>query len=243
MIVYWSAFTDVFNESLDTFSTSSCCPEPENIFSRICDMNFIGEQTKIKYCPAVKDSTKNAYALKFPFEYEFTIDRESEKVGSEMYDQKFFDNYLHLRSIADGMITAKIRYIFFCEESLEIMTTSPYFVNNDFTKSARLIPGRFNIGKWFRPLECAMLIDPAAERVRLAKDDDYCYVNFLTDENITLKKFGLTPKLAKMMSENVLLKDFIGIKYSRMPYWYKYFQESKQRSTILKEIKNNLMEG
>jgi len=242
MIVYWSAFTDVFNDSLDTFSTSNCCAEPENIFERICDMKFIGEQTKIKYCPAVKDSTKNTYALKFPFDYEFSLDRENDKAGSLLYDQKFFDSYLHLRSIPDGMITAKVRYIMFCEESLEIMTSGPYFSNNEFTKSARLIPGKFNIGKWFRPIECAMLVDSSINNVKLNKDDDYCYVTFLTDENITLKKFELNTKLAKLMSENVLLKDFIGIKYSRMPYWYKFFRESKQRSTILREIKNNLME-
>jgi hypothetical protein len=159
-----------------------------------------------------------------------------------MYDQSFFENMLHLRSPVDGMITAKIRYVFFCEEPLDIFTTGPHFSNNDFTRAARLIPGQFNIGKWFRPVECAMLVDPTIDRVKMNRGDDYCYVNFMTDENITFKKFGVNTELAKLMTENVMLKNYIGLKYSRLSYWYNHFNQSKQRSTILREIKNNLIE-
>ena len=47
-------------------------------------------------------------------------------------------------------------YIFFTDtKSLEMEVYPAFMESNDFVNKANLIPGVFDIGKWYRPLDCA----------------------------------------------------------------------------------------
>ena len=241
MNIYWSVYFNPIQKILAELNFS----EPQNLYdTQILNEKIEGDPFDVDFrlCPSVKDLTKKIYTLKFPYDYTIDIERKINYVSSRMYDQNFFDQYVQLRSIESGLISFRLYYIFFSEEEVEAQTSGAYFSNNSFTNNTRIIPGKLNIGKWFRPLDCAFLINEGVNELVTNKGDDYCYVNFLTNEDITLKRFHMTDTLNKILAQNIDAKTYMKKRFRPLGYWYDHFLQSKQKSLILKEIKENLME-
>jgi hypothetical protein len=142
----------------------------------------------------------------------------------------------------DNLISLKIHYIFFAEESLEVETFGAHFSDNEFTRKTRIIPGRFDIGKWFRPLDCAMLINKNEDTLNINNGDAFSYIKFLTNEEVKLRKFVMTDELASIVRQNVDYKRFTNKKFSPLSHWYDLYKRSNQKKYILNRIQNNLME-
>lgn len=238
MDVYWSIFLQNQN-SLSELNFS----EPENLYKKIVKNKMdLTTENNFRLCPSVKDLTKNIYMLKFPYDYTLKIDKEKNIIRSDMYDQDFFNDYFHIRSIKEGLFSFRIHYIFFCEEDLETELTGAYFSENTFVKNNRLVPGKLNIGKWPRPLDCAFIVNSDTNEIVSNKNDEYCYVNFLTKEDITLKKFYMSDTMKKIIGQNLSAKIYQKKNFLPLGHWYDLYEKSKQKSLFLKEIKNNLME-
>ena len=162
---------------------------------------------------------------------------------SDYYDQAFFDGYVTLRNAKYNIFSLNIHYLFVCEESLNINLTGVNFSTNDFVQKTHLIPGKFNIGKWYRNLDCGFVLNDNHKELNIEKGKEYCYVNFQTDEKVNLKKFYLTDKIKKMISGEIIgMKNYKKEKSYSLEHSYEMFEKSQLRKYMLKEIRKNTLE-
>lgn len=235
MIVYWSIYPE---PKLPLINYE----EPEELSTLINNFDYVTENVKrnFKYCPAVKEMTKNVYRLKFPFEYDLTLTENN--VGSSLYDQEFFNKMVLVRSLEKKHLSFNLGYLFVCEESLEIESSSCHFSDNDFVNKTMLVPGKFNIGKWVRPLDCAFFMKNGFNTLNIKRGDDYSYVKFDTTEKIQLKKFYCTDNLLGLVQNNLKSRDYKIKPIEKLMHFYKLYEKAKMHKLVMREIKSNLME-
>jgi hypothetical protein len=102
-----------------------------------------------------------------------------------------------------------------------------------------LIPGKFNIGQWFRPLNASYFIKNKDVDFVLKKDDPLYYLSFDTEDKIDFKEFYYTDALAEIVNSTVGLKRYR--KNIPLMSLYKIFKEQKLDKIVLKEIKKGLV--
>jgi len=221
MIIYYGTMNNLF------------CHKPELLSSCLLEkIKVVPEYVK---CPALQDFIKNTFVIRSSYDYEFNCNCETTEINSKIYNQEFFDNQIIVRDISKGFLSYKEpEIIFFAEKSLEMEQFSAFF-HNTF-KHHIVIPGKYNIGKHFRKLECALQLFNS-DVITIREKDPLYYVRFFTDEKIIFKKFFLTPKLLLIMRSNLNKKNFTK---SKIPLQWYY--ENNYTKTILNEIKNNLLE-
>jgi hypothetical protein len=235
MVVYWTVYP-LPNLPLLNYK------EPTSLTNLINDFEYKTENIRdnFKYCPAVKNSSKNTFRLQFPFDY--NIELKNDAIVSTFYDQDFFDKMVLVRSVEKKHLSFNLAYLFVCEDDLEIETTSCHFSDNDFTNKTMIVPGRFNIGKWVRPLDCAFFIKNNHTSLSINNGDDYCYIKFNTNETVELKKFYTSSKIIDIVKGNFKSREYKIKLIEKLSYFYDLYEKSKLHKIIINEIKNNLME-
>lgn len=193
-------------------------------------------------CPCVKDLGNKVYALKSPVEYDLSWD--GKQIYSSYYDQSFFNTNVKIKDASKGFISLRLlRYVFFTEHECVADFTPPYMCDNDFAKKSLVLPGAFDISKWFRTVDVSFFFT-SQSKINIKEDDSLLYVKFNTKEPITFKKFLFTDKCndvhahclnQKIFKHNKNVKTYLQDIYSR-------FSNSKLKNHVLKEIKNNLLE-
>ena len=212
---------------------------PEPIYK-----NFVQDRKNKEHllilCPAVKDYMRNTFSLKSIFSYDFKIDPIQEKIVTDFYDQGFFENHVKVRSLEDKLFSFMQRFCFYTEEKSLLMSGGifPFLEDNDITKRCTLIPGTFDIGKWFRQIEFAFYLKDEYDEFKIKEGDIYQYIKFHTDEKIIFKQFKVTPKLQDLIYDIDWAKDF---RVPKLRSLEEYYSMMKHKKMITKEIKNNLV--
>lgn len=222
--VYWACIQDEWMRY----------SEPKPVLSKF--MTSIKEPTVIN-CPAIKKSLTNMYELYSPYNYNFTIN--GDEIITEMYDKKFYDSHVIVRSLPERIFSFSIKVIFFTEEDSLTMTgnLSPYLENNNITKRCIPIPGTFDIGKWFRPVEFGFILKPEYDTFMIQTDEVYQYVQFNTESKINLVQFYPSPEIGDLLKAVDSSRDYRRAT-SNLSYFYKSF---KLKDKIIKEIKKNII--
>ena len=101
-----------------------------------------------------------------------------------------------------------------------------------------IIPGGFNIGKYFRNLEFAFILKNDFNEFIVNDEDVLYYLKFYTKEKINFKQFKFNENL-KQMVKDVRMANFGSNKKSNINIFYDKFKGKKY---ILNEIKQNLIE-
>ena len=192
-------------------------------------------------CPATKKYMQNIFSLKSIFSYDFKIDQNAGQVTTSFYDQGFFENHVTVRSQEDKLFSFMQRFCFYTEEKSLLISAgiSPFLEDNDITKRCIVIPGTFDIGKWFRQLDFAFYLKNDYDEFKIKEDDIYQYIKFHTDEKIIFKQFRVTPKLQELIYDIDWAKDF---RLPKLRSLEEYYSMMKHKKMITKEIKNNLVE-
>lgn len=238
MIVYWAPLVG------DNFIMSYLDQqEPDRILPHINKNGFHSFDASIhnfKLCPAFIDLFKNTYALRFTHDYE--LEMKDGEIWSDVLDKEFFESQIRMRSPDKRFLGFNLFNYFFCEEDLEMSLTPSYFEDNSFNSSAIMIPGVYNIGKWFRPIECSFFMRSDHNKLIMKKNDIYAYVNFHTSEKIKLKRFHLTQEMREFGANFIRFnKKNTKPTMSLIPF-YDAFARSKMKKLILKKIKENLLD-
>jgi hypothetical protein len=212
--------------------------EPEKVINRLS--NFYNPKTKtyatpILGCPAIKTSLNNTYALKSIYDYKIIVD--GTQVTAPLKDQAFYDNHIEVRSINDKFFSFQHRFIFFTDSpSLELtLYLHPFLEDNDVSKKCMLIPGVYDIGKWFRSTELPFFIKPSEDTFSIKTGDAYCYIKFDTKEKIVFEQFRWTPTLDEYRLDGFRLNG-LNEKIRNLKDYYSMF---KHKNLILQEIKKN----
>jgi hypothetical protein len=233
--VYWS--------SLDPLWVMQREPDSVNKNLKLLLKNSIEFESKklitlgTLKCPAIADELQNTFNMYSVHDYEFEITSE-DQVKSEMYDQNYFNNHVLIRSIPDKLFSFNMPYVFFTpEKSLEMSyCLFPFLENNNITQRCIPIPGKFNIGKWFRATDFAFFLKDDFKSFKIERDEVFCYVKFNTQEKINLVQFNSSNLIREYLTTSSVLNKFVLLR--KLENYYKMF---KLKKMILKEIENNIL--
>ncbi len=215
--------------------------EPEKVSKNFYNKKIFNKDlpnTHLNYCPAFNKYLNNLYAVKSIYDYSFIL--ENDTCTSSMHDQQFYNDHVILRSVEKKFFSFLNHYIFFTEEkSLEITAYEyPIFEENEITKRCIPVPGKYDIGKWFRPLEFPFLLKNDFNEFSVNYLDVLYYLRFHTKKNIKFKQFIMSDKLNQYKDSSILITRNKNSRFVELDNFYKMF---KTKNLILKEIKNNLV--
>jgi|TARA_R110002124_G_scaffold199059_5_gene365881 hypothetical protein len=236
--VYWAAWDnkDMLDEMFLGYSN------PVNVLHDLqSNINKENKMDNFLNCPAFSNQYKNTFMLKSPTTIDVTF--KDNYIRNNLpehipFNQKSFI-YKQPSLVGAKTIKAAANWIFFSEDNLVMETMHPSMHNTPVSEYGYYVPGGFNISQWFRPIEYAFQMWEGCEKFKVNHNDPMMYVRFNTTERIELKKFTLSPKLFDMSMSCVRLKTYV--RQRNLQKLYDIFTESKMRSQILKEIKENLM--
>lgn len=212
--------------------------EPSPILPEFMRNNKMAE-SRIPLCPAFRNELHNVFGVKSIYDYEFSVNTETAEVSTGVYDQKFYDRHVLVRSMKERVFTFSQEMVFFTDESSLMMSGDlfPYLEDNNITERCIVYPGQFDIGKWYRPVEFAFKLKDRYRSFKIEAGEIYQYIRFHTDKNIKFIQFRETPKL------NQMLKDVTETRSNKkgifsLDYYYERF---KLKKLFMKEIKENLL--
>jgi hypothetical protein len=194
------------------------------------------------HCPAFLKSISNTFVVCSSFSFNIGIDYSNNSFFP--LDESSVKACEHFSFKATSRLnTNTINFfnnlIYFCENSVNINTTPAFLHRSEFQTKCTYIPGNFDIGQWFRPVEGALEIYNKFETISIKKGDPLYYIQFQTQEVINLKKFYTTDSIHEISKACIRLKDY---KTARsLKDYYLAFKSSKIKTRLLKEIRSNLL--
>jgi hypothetical protein len=212
---------------------------PEPIYKDFVK-NTNNDEMRIKSCPAIKNYMNNIFKIKSLYDYNFKVNED--QTFSEMYNQKFFDKHVVIRSQKHKMFSFQQSFCFFTEKkSLEMSAgLFPFLEENNITKNCITIPGTFNIGKWFRVLDFAFNLKTDCDEFKIEEDEIFQYIKFHTDDKIIFKQFKVTKEIESYLIDTDFSKSFRKFEFRSLDNYYSMINYKKN---IIKEIKKNLIKG
>lgn len=204
--IYWGPYNPNNNNPLHT---SYIEPDPSYkslVKSRHKDTVFLK-------CPAVQDFHKNVFVYRSPIDLTLYI-RNDGYINVKEHDQKFFDRYIVTRTEKnDKFVSFSLNFqiLFYTEcEDIVVEQFSASMEDNEFVKNTRVISGRFNIGKWIRPIEVACEVSSFEKEkiIRIKRGDALCYFRFITNEKIGFERTILEQPIYETVDSLTRLKDF-----------------------------------
>lgn len=211
--------------------------EPANVFK-----DFVGKEKSknitLNFCPAFKNYLNNVYKITSIYDYEFKTD--GEVVTSDMYDQNFYNDHVGIRSIKDKSFSFANQWTFFTEkDSLEISLSAPILEDNYIAKNCTFIPGKFDIGKWFRVIDVAFYLKEGVDIFKVKEGDALQYLTFHTNEKIIFKQFMVNDTIKQYLLAVDNSRKNRNTRPRDLNQFYKMFKNKKR---IIKEIKKNLID-
>ena len=247
VIVYWGQIEPrsvSFNYYLNVKEPQPIIKElrhfKENVLPLIPSKDF---SNPLK-CPAVIDSLKNTFYIPAPYNVE--IEYKDQRITTYNQGQEFYDSHITLDCEQAGFFQLYTGYLFFTEEEgLTIRQRGASLSNTDLANNTISFEGKFDISKWFRPVNGAYLFkNPCL--VKVNKGDPLYYVDFITEKNIVFKKFYLNPDITQILdlcvrNKNITRNDHKPLKDYLNSLYYE-FTQSKIKNRLLKLIKENLLD-
>ena len=197
------------------------------------------ELTQYNFCPAYRDHLKNLYVIRSPIDYNLKF--RNDRMESDFYGQSEFDELIHIRSLPDKLISLAFNLsLFTMEESLEITQEGATLHSGNFIDNAIVIPGKFDLAKWPRPLELAFHMK--TDSIEIAHNDPLYYLRFHTKENIQFKRFLMSRRYFQLTIELTNAKNYRK-PFSKMDFFYKMTSKyHKIKTLMMREIEANLLE-
>jgi len=212
--------------------------EPKSLFQHLrLNQTKNKENTNIFFkCPAFINATKNIYFFVNPLHSKLEIKNNQIFTSSKTYMSSYFD---HDKSIEENtLLVYGMEFYFFCEESLNMTMTSPFFSNSPHLQYGSLVPGELNIGKWFRKINLEFNLWKGVNELEILEGEPIVYFNFETDDKIVLQRFNMSKTLseiAQTMASSTSWEPKVSLTKR-----YQRFLKSKTNNLVLKEIKENV---
>lgn len=202
-IVKWGVSSHFKNAALDCPQAEVLFHEPEHFLKTI-----VKERNKSEYlrCPAFIEYSKNVFIIRAPFDMEIEIDREKQFMKTN-FSQSIYDTYCQNRGHEVNspndpyLITLPPNYIFYSDEPVMIESIPAYLHKNQSLDNLRLIPGTYDISKWFRSVDFTVEVLNDKKMIEIKRDDPLFYVRFVTADNskVQLERFLVDERMNKVM--------------------------------------------
>lgn len=197
------------------------------------------ERLQFLKCPAYLDEMNNVFSVPSQFDADFIIG--DDYLESEKLKPSFFDDYITFHSPKDRLYGIKQNILMVAEDDdLEVSQMDAFMADNDYTRAIMTIPGKVNIGKYFRTLQHAFFVRKGFDRVHLKENEAMYYVKFHTNDKIKIVPFYWTEKI-EYMARNIALTERAMHKWRPLKWYYDKMKATNFKKLLLKEIKDNLL--
>lgn len=196
----------------------------------------------IAYCPAFNDLHENTFVIKNVVDSRFTWNEVQEKweIPSKYQIHPSVDIRTPYMNNRLGLICA-LGWLFVCEESLEMEIVPPYMHQTEASKYGVMVSGKFDIGRWYRPVLAEYLLWEGVDRIHIKENEPLLYVRFKTDKKVVLKRFANTEEIHRHTVSNVQTKYIFG-KLPALEKLYNYFGKTQTKQIMLKKIKEAVID-
>jgi hypothetical protein len=241
--VYWSPVFPMIE--IEEKASAMFYKEPSNLFTELSQKrkNFKGFNTFFA-CPVTKNRFKNTFVFKNSLKADYEYKTYDNGVTDIFPNGEFNMPVTNIRkpSLTVGpLLVVDTPFIFFADEDVEALLSQPTFHKAGYTRYGSIVPGRFNIGSWFRPYICEIQMWENNGRFLLEEDEPIFYLELLTDKKINLIRFSYNKELEKLAQHCIDSPKLFG-KHLPITKRYKRFKESNMKNIILLEIKKNLVD-
>lgn len=231
--VYWSKYNLLSNKSnhMVDISLNPLGPYQNKVIGPAESTN-----TNWMACPGSKNFLNNMFYIRNPFGIDLGIDGNGNVMSKTISSSQLISirEYNKDSIIMDYAISLSL----FSEESLSV-SVMPAFFSNQPALNSYIVPGEFNISKWFRPINPSFMSPNKNIHFKINEGDPLLYVKFNTDKQIKFKEFYFTDSLRDISTEAIGTKRYK--KNIGLNSLYKDFADNKINKIILKEIKKAII--
>jgi len=244
-IIYWAAA----QSNSETYDLNHLYPEVKSLYEEtvVDRVSLKDNLNDFLRCPAFSDLAKNTFVHRAPVDTNAKLDFVRKRV-SHIVDNPLDEMTYKVKLEFMREPTVKnrnlIQYtwpiLFFSEEDSMMATlTAPYFERTVSSQYGVIVPGRFDIGKWFRPMNMEFQLWEDISEIRIAAGEALCYIHFDTDKKIVFKKFIMTKEMDKILASILRATPFR--RFARLSDRYRIFEQSQSKQRVLKLIRNQLV--
>lgn len=184
--------------------------KPENLF----DQHMRAGSHRYRLCPATRNLAQNTFVVKSPFDAHFILDadlRNIEFIQPHVQNLEFFNLRGHQYAETDEPIMSINFFQLFVTEQpdVEAMVTAPWFEKTQ--ASFRVIPGRYRISDWWRPLDFALQLPQRRSEVKIRSGDVLFYITFSNrdpESRFLLEEIAVTPELDDFINVTTGAKNY-----------------------------------
>jgi hypothetical protein len=243
--VYWAPIS--FDQGEESWSM--LYPEPYALRKDLNDRAEIN--ASIRICPAIKDGTSNVFVLSSSLDEDFDIPLETVEA---MVDAGLVGQSIPIDGASVDFrltrapeykdyynYTYNLAWQIFADEPLEMRATSPWFPPSSPLEKASLLPGQFDIGRWYRPIYLEYITPKDSTHFSLKAGDPLAYLEFMTDKKIIFKRYIPNDRLIQLSQEFTFSPKRFGF-FKKLSEHYAMAKKAKMPEIVLAEIKKNLVE-
>ena len=229
--VYWSKhnmFNNTSNQTLE-YSPFSVLEMHNKNKPLTQDVNWIG-------CPAANNFLKNTFCFKNPIELNMKFNQDK----TVFWPQNNLEDYISVRDFSKDEVVLDylLPVTLFSENDISVTLTTPYLSKTN-KEMCHLIPGEFNISKWFRPIVPSYMIYDNDMTFKIDKGEELFYIKFNTDKKIKFVEFYFNDTLREIVTDSIGLKRYK--KNTGLSSLYNIFQSQKIDKIVLKEIEKSVI--
>jgi hypothetical protein len=188
-------------------------------------------------CPAFQGLTQRTFVIRSPLPCEYEI---KDGVLSRTNPSSLRVEVVHPPNFnGQNLLTLMLPHMVFADHPVPMMVTSPWFHRTPHTQQGAVIPGRFDVGRWYRPIHVEINMWPGQTTLNIAEEEPLAYLTFDTEKKVVLQQYRLTPELVAL--GNTCARS--NLWNPRQPLWrrYKQFDEGHVREQVLGLIKDNIV--
>ena len=195
--------------------------------SPTCPMNMLGKEPvpALKYistlkevplyikCPAFTDFYKNAFIIQSPFNLEIEYNEQENNYIFKEFDSwlvnKSVTNRDHETSKVNSLITMPPELIFWSDSSVRIEILPCIFdTETEVGRKIKIIPGTFEIGKWYRPIDFTFEIHKKEFPLKIKRGDPILCVRFFpeTGDKVILERTYIDKHIITLAAQMTTIK-------------------------------------
>jgi len=201
-------------------------------------------------CQAVTDELRNVYGIKSFYDYQLIFEPphhsvQEPRVLSSDYDEEFFKQHINIKSLNGNLFSFSQDWVFFTDEpSLEVTMLPPFMEDNSVANNTIMIPGTYDMGRYFKPLDYAFHVKDHAigKPIQWSRKDIFSYFKFDTKEQLNFRRFYWTEDLEELNSVMMGAKNnkYYETKSMSLEHYYNLFDKFNLKEKMLKIIQENL---
>jgi hypothetical protein len=229
--IYWA-----IDDSADSkVSWNMLYEDPENLYDLLKNNQNKKENNNFFRCPSFINFAKNVFVLKNPLNSSFKISNGQVFPTSETYINSKIS---HNPSINNNtLFIYGLHLYFFSENKIDMSISSPFFQKADHLQYGAIVPGKINIGSWFRRVNLEFNLWDNIDEIKIKEGEPIAYFQFQTEQKVILKRFvmnDLLYKIAESTGSSSIWEPRVSLQKR-----YQRFINSKTDLLVLKEIEKN----